>query len=392
MSRYRSRIELARTVLAETRHRQISFLAAAIAFYGFVSIVPLLLLAIAVGSAVGLPIGRVTLDLTEQVLTPSAQGSLLDAVSVGANASSVTALGLLVLAWSGLKVFRALDVAFAAVYGTAGAQPFLGTVRDAVLVFLTMPVGIVLAAAIGVVFPLVVPGVLAEILRPFLLVGVLIPVFLPMYVLFPDVPTTPREALSGAVVAASGWSVLAVFGGAFVESMGSYPTYGVLGGGLLLVTSMYLGGIIIMVGGVVHAVLAGHSDDGNGRTESVDSGGQAEAPEIEELSREVSSLREDLEEKTVSRSELEADLERYVRRRMRRGKAHGWGPYLVLLYGTVMTLGAFYWLGGGWAILAMLVVWLSTLGLYVLLVLFGIGIEAVGVPGRALDWLRERRS
>jgi hypothetical protein len=79
---------------------------------------------------------------------------------------------------------------------------------------------------------------------------------------------------------------------------------------------------------------------------------------------------------------------------MRRGRARGWGPYLVLLYGTVMTLGAFYtpFLTGGWAVFAMLVIWLSTLGLYVLMVLVGVGANALSVPGRVRDAIGEWRS
>jgi len=49
---------------------------------------------------------------------------------------------------------------------------------------------------------------------------------------------------------------------------------------------------------------------------------------------------------------------------MRRGHARGWGPYLVLLYGTVLILGAFSFLDGLYAIAAMLILGLSTLGLY----------------------------
>jgi len=94
----------------------------------------------------------------------------------------------------------------------------------------------------------------------------------------------------------------------------------------------------------------------------------------------------------VSKEDLESDLKRYVRSRVRRGKAHGWGPYLVLLYGTAMTIGAFVYLAGLWAILAMVVVWLSTLGLYTLMVLVGLGVNAVGLPGRLADRVRSLRS
>jgi len=78
---------------------------------------------------------------------------------------------------------------------------------------------------------------------------------------------------------------------------------------------------------------------------------------------------------------------------MRRGHARGWGPYLVLLYGTAMTLGAFYYLQSDWvAILAMLIIFLSTLGLYVIFVVVGVGLNLAGGPGRILDFVRDRRN
>lgn len=100
------------------------------------------------------------------------------------------------------------------------------------------------------------------------------------------------------------------------------------------------------------------------------------ASELADLQEEVAGLESQVDEKTVHRDDIEAELRRYVRARQRKGHATGWGPYLVLLYGVVMTLGAFYYLGGIWAILAMLIVWLSTLGLYVFMGIFSTGITA----------------
>jgi Flp pilus assembly protein TadB len=114
--------------------------------------------------------------------------------------------------------------------------------------------------------------------------------------------------------------------------------------------------------------------------------------DLAQLRSELERFEEEIEDRTVHRDELEAELRQYVRRRTRRGHARGWGPYLVLLYGTVMTLGAFYFLSGGWAVLAMLVVWLSTLGLYALMVVVGATVAAAGLPGRLLGRLREFRS
>ncbi|MFB6308705.1 MAG: hypothetical protein ABEH35_05175 [Haloarculaceae archaeon] len=113
--------------------------------------------------------------------------------------------------------------------------------------------------------------------------------------------------------------------------------------------------------------------------------------EIDELRDTLDEFREDIDERTLHRDEIERDLRRYVRRRVRRGHARGWGPYLVLLYGTAMTIGAFYFLSGGWAILAMLVIWLSTLGLYVLMLIVGFLLGLAGKPGRVADRVRDWR-
>lgn len=123
------------------------------------------------------------------------------------------------------------------------------------------------------------------------------------------------------------------------------------------------------------------------------------ADQIDRLERDVAALEDHLEhfersveDRTVKRPNLEAELRRYVRERMRRSRARGWGPYLVLLYGTIMTLGAFYYLGGGWSILAMIVVWLSTLGLYVVMVAVGAVFNLLGIPSRLWDRIGKFRS
>ena len=109
---------------------------------------------------------------------------------------------------------------------------------------------------------------------------------------------------------------------------------------------------------------------------------------IDALRREVESFETDVEERTLHRSVIESELREYVRARLRRGHARGWGPYLVLLYGTAMTIGAFYLLTGGWAILAMIVIWLSTLGLYALMLIVGAIFGIASLPGRAIRKVR----
>jgi len=126
--------------------------------------------------------------------------------------------------------------------------------------------------------------------------------------------------------------------------------------------------------------------------------GPSGAPDVAELERELERLRADfdafeaeVERRTVDRPTLRSELERYARARARRGHARGWGPYLVLLYGVVLTFGAFVYLEGVWAIAAMFVLLLSTLGLYAVFVVVGLGLNAVRYPARkGLDYYRRR--
>ncbi len=112
--------------------------------------------------------------------------------------------------------------------------------------------------------------------------------------------------------------------------------------------------------------------------------------QYDELREEFDALRDEIDDRTVHRDVLEDELRLYVRHRIRSGHARHWGPYLVLLYGTVMTVCAFYFLSGGWAIAAMVVIWLSTLGLYVLMLVFGIILSIGSLPGRLRNRFSDR--
>ncbi|MFB6094407.1 MAG: YihY/virulence factor BrkB family protein [Halanaeroarchaeum sp.] len=389
MSSARRAIGIGRSVYDAVRETQVTFLAAAIAYYGFLSLVPLALLAIGVGDALGYDLSTEVLGAVGDLVTPAGRAALATAIDAQGGGRGLTLVGLGALLWSSVRVFRALDLAIGRVYGARRTASLPATLLDAVVVLSLIPVAVAVTGVLGVVVPTLLDGPLALVVGPATLALTLFGVFVALYWRVTPAPIGPREAAPGAVLAAVGWSALAVGFGAYASRFAGFHLYGVLGAALLLVTWLYASGTIIMVGAVLNAVLAGRTDD----DASEDDERRADpAPDVATLGREVESLRETVEDRTVSRDDLEADLGRYVRRRVRRGKARGWGPYLVLLYGTLMTLGAFFWLEGGWAIAAMIVVWLSTLGLYVLMVLFGIGMAATGLPGRLLERIGRWRS
>jgi YihY family inner membrane protein len=479
VSRIRRTVDVGRATVSLAQSEQITFLAAAIAYYAFASVVPLFVLTAVLASVVGGD--ALATDLVEflgATLTPASQDVLLSTLTTTTGRGSATLVGVVALAWSSLKVFRALDTAFSIVYENRETPGFLEAIVDGVVAF--GAVALAIGVSVGVVAALTVVDLpFLDELGLVLEVFVLAAAFYPLYYLFPGVEMAFREAVPGAVLAALGWTTLSGLFQLYAENAASLAVWGVLGAALVVVTWLYVGSLLLLVGATVNAVLAdrplpavGSDDDaavdrqlqsgglrhtepamgdddrdesrdvdatdeqrdvdatdeqrdvvedadadesetageepsgeggdepgGEGGDEPGGEGGDepdAEAlrAEVEELREELAAFEDDVEDRTLHRDAVERDLKRYVRRRVRRGKARGWGPYLVLLYGTVMTLGAFYtpFLTGGWAIFAMIVIWLSTLGLYALMLLVGVGVNAISVPGRVRDAVGDWRS
>ncbi len=401
-----------RSVIEEAREQEITFLAASTAYYSFVSLIPLLLLAFIVVSFVaGDQFATQVVNQASGLLTATGQSELRQFIT-SPGAGGTTIIGLVVLVWSAIKVFRGFDEAFSAIYATDAKTGIADQVKDALLVLAAIGVGVVVLVLAGAAtalfpqFPFV--GVVATVVQ----LVALVPVFLPLYVVFPDAGVSIREALPGAVVATVGWTILQVLFQIYAAASSTGPSQ-FLGTALLLVTWLYFASILVLLGGVVNVVLANRGSYAERTKEPEErrierkqellsqymTDDDESAPDIVELRDELRELRadvesfeEDIESRTVEKPEVESELKQYVRKRMRRGHARGWGPYLVLLYGTLMTLGAFLWLTRWWAIFAMLVVWLSTLGLYALMVMLGFGVGVLTFPSRISDRIGNFRS
>ncbi|ELY67495.1 YihY/virulence factor BrkB family protein [Natrinema versiforme] len=427
-------MDLTRRVLRLAKDQQLTLLAAGVAFYGFLSLVPLMLLALGLAASIG---GEALADrlsaAATDILTVQAQTLLADAVTDETGRRGATVVGILGLLWGSSRVLWGLDRAFSQVYGTVGEKSLLDSIWDAMIVSIVIAVGLALLGALELVVR-VLPGLevtIAVVGQLFVVLGLFV-TFLPLYVIFPDANVRIREAAPGTVIAAVGWFVLSRTFSLYAGLLSEYAVYGALGAVFLVLVWLYVGAIILVFGAVLNAALAdrevdrqlqspGHrqisteamTDDATGadegatedrasdrataRSASARTRDRSDDPEvlreeIERLRDRVDAFEDDVENRTVRKESLEGELKRYVRRRVRRGHAHDWGPYLVLLYGTAMSIAAFYFLAGLWAILAMIVVWTSTLGVYVLMVLFGFGISLLGIPGRVRNMIGDRRS
>jgi len=261
--------KLVREVVRSARRESITFLAAAVAYYAFVSLVPLLVIAMVVATTVGgESFAETILEFLEAFLTSSAQAALRDALAAGPSTVGATALSLVALVWSGLKVFRGLDQAFSEVYGTTEVGGFVTDVRDAIVALSTIGVAVVLAATVGATVQ-GLAGVLGYVVGVVIVPGTLFVAFLPLYYLFPDVEMPLLEAVPGAATAAIGWWILASAFGVYASLVGSSSVYGVLGAVLLLSTWLYFGAILIVLGAVVNAAVAGRRS-GSGGTATED--------------------------------------------------------------------------------------------------------------------------
>lgn len=260
-------VTLTQSVIDGIRSEQISFLAASLAYYAFVSLIPLLLLAIVVGSSLG---GQEFAHAVSEPVTTAIGGEagmiVRDALDRQTGSGGATVVGILVLLWSGLKLFRGVDIAFSAVYSSVSPPGFLGQLQNALLTLLAVGIGITLTVAIGVMIAVAdvalvvgsvhVIGAVGTIAQ----LGGLILSLLPIYFILPGVTISIREAVPGAVFTAVGWTVLQTAFRIYTEHAANYAAYGVLGAVLLLVTFLYFGGLILLVGVVINATLAGRLD------------------------------------------------------------------------------------------------------------------------------------
>ena len=449
------RLAVGRAVVATVRDRDVTFLAAGLSYYVLVSLVPLFTLGLVVATVVGgAEFAARVLSVAETYLLPTGSGLVAAALENRTGQGTLSVVSLAITAWGALKLFRGIDVAFSRIYDYR-PSPILRQLSDGVLALVTL--GVAAAGVAAVTAAIAVTDLpFVEVVGPLVLVSFLVVAFLPLYSVIPDVSVPVRQALPGAVLAAAGWAVLGAGFGVYarVSTGVAGALGGVLLlvtwfylSGVLVLTGAALNAVLAGGSGATvppAADAGGRSPDGAaadarrdrdrqvqqprirqpdrtmsaedattpeddadgvGPAEGAPADGETEldprgAPDIEQLDRRVEELRSELESfeaevdgRTVDRPTLKADLERYVRGRLRRGKARGWGPYLVLLYGTAATISAFYFLDDDLlAVVAMVIIYLSTLGLYALFVVFGVGLNALGVPGRVVDWIRDRRS
>jgi membrane protein len=244
-----------RAVVTEFQEEQITFMARSVAYSAFVSLLPLLLLLLVVATTVGgESMAQSVLAVTERYLTPAGQNTITSSLTQASGQFSFSLLGIATLLWGVLNVFRGLDVAFSALYRQDSPDGLLGQVKDGLVVLGAILLGVVAMVAAGVA-----AAFLPDLPFVWVLNVLFLLVVLPMYYVFPDVPVSVREVLPGTVTAAVGFAALQALFGLYVSMAGANELYGAIGGIILLVTWLYFGAVVLLLGAALNVVLAGRN-------------------------------------------------------------------------------------------------------------------------------------
>lgn len=250
--------ETARDVIAVSRRAQLPMLAAGLAYFAFTSLVPVVLLGVILVAALGgeALIGQ-ALSLTSAVLGDRMGAAVTNAVFDNEAGSRSIFLAVIVMTWSAVRLFGSSDRAFAAIYDERKSRSLATTVWNAVLVFVTNLGALGLLGGIAVLF--VTRTGFVAVVAPLVLLVALVVVFLPMFYVFPRADVTFREVLPGTIFAAGAWALASVVLGVYAGTVGS-PAYGAAGALLLVLAWLYAGGLAILLGATLNAVLGGHVD------------------------------------------------------------------------------------------------------------------------------------
>lgn len=246
-----------RRIVDRARETNVGFAAAGIAYYGLVALLPTVLLAFAALVLVqGEAVAERVVSSVGHALSGEGRRSLRDAILQARGRWQSSALGVAVLLWGSIRLFRGLKVAFARVYRVAPDTSLWREVRDASVALAGVLLAIVAVAGVGTFLEktLGLSGVFALVAVRFLVIAVLL---FPLYYVLPRPDTGVLEVLPGTLTAAAGWMLLRTGFRVYLGVAGGRSVYGVFGALILLVTVLWAASFVVLVGAVVNVVLAG---------------------------------------------------------------------------------------------------------------------------------------
>lgn len=264
MRAYREWVTAMKTSVAVGRKQQITVTAAGLGYYAFNSLIPLLLLVVIGISIVYDPETTATTIESVTGLHAAEIETIIEEVTDGGGRTRAGLIAAGIFAYSTATMFQAVNMAFSEIYGTRKERSGLRKLTDSLLIFAIVIVSLVLIGGVGVALVLVIDSIAVSVLSVPLLFGAFLLAFLPMYYRFPGERVTLDEALPGAAFSAVAWTLSALFFRVYATTSDSIALYGIAGAVLLVLTWLYLGGLILLFGVILNAVLADrvNADDG----------------------------------------------------------------------------------------------------------------------------------
>lgn len=245
--------QVLKAVLAVAREEHLSVTAAGLAYYMFLSGIPLLLFGF-----IGLSLfeGYGSLVLAVEFATDESVARVFErSITDEASRTRAAVIAGVLVAWSGLRMFETLRRIFADLYSVRKGKSVFDRVMTVGLGFGVVTLALVLLVVLGIARSFIFTSAAWTVLGPLLLFGALSAVFFPLYYVFPS-ETTRREALPGTAFAAASWTVSSGVFRWYAGLSESIRLYGLVGGVLLLLAWLYVAALVVLVGIVLNAVLA----------------------------------------------------------------------------------------------------------------------------------------
>lgn len=225
---------------------EIRYPAAALAYYAFVSFVPLLLLVfVVVGDRLAAELSRTA----PQFLTPQVQRLVDRSLQTAAGRTGAGLFAALVLVWSSLNLIGDIRTVVGRIED-AGSDTLSDKVWDTLAILLSLGLAILATVATTLLFPF--SGPLVALVGFVGLWVILVAAFVPLYYAPSELVASPADALPGAATAAFGWGLIHAVIQFYAANAGQYAIYGVLSGIIVILTSLYGAALVLLVGFIIN--------------------------------------------------------------------------------------------------------------------------------------------
>lgn len=254
--------EVAVTVVRVADDHDVTYPAASVAYYAFVSQVPILIWVLAIFRD---RFVRQAQTIMPTYLTPNTQELLSETLTTASGGAWAALLAVGVLAWSGANIILCFQTVIDRVEHRTKESLF-PRLRDAGSILGSFCLAIIAVLLTRLVFTLLPVGRVLAYSEPLVQFCILTVAFLPLYYGPSQVVTSSTGALPGALTAAAGLTILLTVVKLYAVSASQYALFGALSGIIIILTSLYLASVVLMLGIVVNTVTAG-TDDVAGSTQ-----------------------------------------------------------------------------------------------------------------------------